>query len=378
MVINKNKLLDNFILFLYAFYIIVTILNSSFYAVYLGNSHFYINIITLIGMILREITKKIDLSNLIFIIFSVTLILLVYHISGVITWEIVTIMFIYSLRDINFSKIAKLTLIISSLLFIFIVGSSQLGFIENYLEYNIERTREYIGFRYSLFPSNYLLNITAIYCFLYKNKFNLIKLVIIIIPNYYVFSKTDSRLAFYSSILIIIFTYFKKILTLIIKNKIISYVSIFIFIISFSLSLFVGSFYNANSEWMSYLNSLFGGRLFLANSLLREIGINLFGSNIELIGNGLDMSGNRSVGVYNYVDNYYIKLLLQYGSMYILLIVSAYTLTIKKLISQHEEFLVFILITIALHGIIDDLQGNLHYNTFMLLIANAFYRKYKI
>ena len=59
-------------------------------------------------------------------------------------------LFSFGARKINFKRICRVTALITSILLIFVILSSFLGVIPNYLLFFNDRSRHYLGFRYAL------------------------------------------------------------------------------------------------------------------------------------------------------------------------------------------------------------------------------------
>ena len=363
--------------FSYGIYLIFNIVNTSFYSIYISSYMKYIMILCTIILIFKEILCKRLLKKEFFLLlicgFLLSFILL--HVNGYAMFPL--FFFIYSARNIDFKKITKFTYILSFVLLLFIIASAYAGIIENYkivtIEMARERTREYLGFRYPLFPQMILFNITACFLYTYKNKSLIIKGIILAILNYLVFLKTDSRLSCYLSILLIIGVIFVQLKPNFLDNKkILCYILALSFPICSILSIGMTLNYNINDSRMVKLDEFLGGRLHLGKNSFNEYNINLFGNNTEYIGAGLDQYGRRTVGKYNYVDCLYINMLEKYGLIFNIVFLSLLSYILYATYKTKNYVLFIILIGFALHGIIDDLEIYLYYNAFWLAISNYF------
>ena len=217
--------------FAYGLYIFIGIMNLSFFQIYINNITKYINILCMLILLYSELlNKKISIKGIFLLIF-ISLLLLPVMIHNNATL-FVMILFIYCARNVDFRRIAKFSLFESILLLFLVILSSKIGIITNYISTDGGRIREYLGFRYALFPPMILFNITALELYLYKDKFSPFKYIILFILNYYVYIKTDSRLSFYLSILLILFiailTKFPNILK---KRKVLCNLMVFSFIL---------------------------------------------------------------------------------------------------------------------------------------------------
>ncbi|HFR3828584.1 TPA: hypothetical protein ACHWCH_000175, partial [Streptococcus suis] len=98
------------------------------------------------------------------------LILLTYLSSRTFSHYAFSLVIVFLLKDFDFDKLVKfITPIIIGIL-LFVVLSSKIGIIQDYIEISSSRIRHYLGFRYSLFPSTVMLNIVALYLYDKRDK----------------------------------------------------------------------------------------------------------------------------------------------------------------------------------------------------------------
>ena len=109
---------------------------------------------------------------------------------------------------------------------------------------------------------------------------------------------------------------------------------------------------------------------------LEEYEINLFGHDIQYIGAGLDINGQRATGTYNFVDCLYINMLEKYGIVFNVLFLCLLTTVLRKVWKGENYFLFIILVGLAFRGIIDNLEMYLYYNTFWLAISEYYVKKH--
>ena len=369
--VKKNSINNFLFYFAFILYLFVTIINASFYAKYLpADSIKYTMIFTIVLLIFKELlSKKSKFREWIYLLLILLLTYFVFrNLSG--QFAILPLfIFIYSSRDVDLNKIMKIAYYESLSLFLIILVSSKLGIITNYVEYG-SRIREYLGFRYSLYGSVLLFNITALDLYIHKEKTGLIRCLIWLLINIIIFKLTDSRLAFYLSILLITFSYIISNFTKAIeKEKIIKLVLCISFIISSVFSIYATYNFNPNISYYDEANEFLGNRLYYGNLAIHEYGINLFGHDLVLKGNGLNIDGSRSTGTYNYVDCLYVMLLLRYGIIFFIIFIGILTATCIYLYRKKQYYLLLLMAILSLHGVIDDLMIYLYYNTFWLIIG---------
>ena len=158
------------------------------------------------------------------------------------------------------------------------------------------------------------------------------------------------------------------------KHLIMNKLMVGAYIISGGISLYFTIGYNHLVEWQSNINDFLGGRLALGYSTLKYYGYGILGRKITLVGNGLDADGYGDIGIYDYVDNLYVQMLLKLGIIFLFVFIIGMTITMIRIYRLGDVYLYIIFSLLALHGIIDDLILLPQYNSFWFVIAALFYR----
>ena len=357
----------------YGLYLIFCLLNASFYAIYIYRFIKPIMILCVVIEVIREcFCVKLSRKELIFMFLCIVLSsLLSLNMNGIVMLPL--FIFIYGARTIEFKKIARFTVIISSSVLILVIISAKLGIITDYITQSTLRKRDYLGFRYPLFPQMILFNITLADLYINKEHLTIKRCIFYILANYVIFKFTDSRLSFYLAIILIISIYtISKNPKIVEKLRLLSFILIFSFPILCITSLIVTLNYDYSNSTMRELNDYLGGRLYLGKSSLADYKINAFGNNTKYIGAGLDINGKRSVQKYNYVDCMYINLLEKYGVIFNIIFLGLLTYLSYKSWKKRDYTMLIILAGLALHGVIDDLEIYLYYNVFWMSISIYF------
>lgn len=374
---KKLTLAETLSLFSLILFLLISLLNTTFYARYISGVIYNVGILTsVILLIIKElINNKLNFQRAISLLGVIIVYALVGSVTGFLSTLAISIIFIFSLRDISFKYVARTSFYISLFILIFVVLSSQIGLISNYIEFSGGRIRQYLGFRYSLFPSTVMLNIIASSFFLTQDKVSYKRLFFLLVSTIWIFFQTDSRLTFISSLLLLginlVVKWYPSVLkssALLLKTFKLTY------IVNAYLSYLIAKMYLSFSspflnELSKNINQFLGGRIYYANRSLNIYGYKLFGQKINWIGNGLDINGQRGLSEYLYVDNLYIQILQRYGLFVLLILLLIFTLTLHYLLKQKQYVLSLILIILSFHAMIDDLIINLHYNIFLILIG---------
>lgn len=285
-------------------------------------------------------------------------------------------MFLYASRDIDFNKIAKFTIKISLFTVLLIILSANIGIIDNYVVKAASgRVREFMGFRYALYPSAFAFNISCLWLYIKKDGIRWREIGFLLCFNLWIYMKTNSRLSFFLAVILITIFALNKVWPNILlrSNKAVKLLSMS-YIVCFIVSFYLVYMYGKGASWAQYINDLFGNRLLYAFQSLISNGIALFGKNIGWNGFGLDIYGNVSSTLstgYTYVDCMYIQMVQRYGLIISTIYLLIYTLTMVELNKNKDYYAVLILAFYAVHCMVDDLALYLYYNTFWFLIGTT-------
>ena len=370
--LEKSSLKNLLFYFSYSIYLGYNLLDTSFYSKNINVFGNLLIIIVLAMLIFKEVIDfKVNSRDLMLFIILAIIGGLFFNYMGY-NYAMLPF-FVYSARNVNTTTIVKISYRISLVLLIFIIVSSYLGWITNYITYDGGREREYVGFRYSLFGPAILCNIIFLKVYLEKDNIKWRTLMFLIIGNYALYEFTDSRLTFGLGMLLLILTILIKLFSKF-KRVLMNKILIGAYVVSGLLSLYFTIGYNHLSEWHSNINEFLGGRLSLGYSTLKYYGYGLLGKRITLVGNGLDVDGYITTETYDYVDNLYIQLLLKLGLLFLVIFILGMTIVMWRVYRLNDIYLYIIFSLLALHGIIDDLMILPQYNSFWFVIAALFYK----
>lgn len=372
--IDLSSLNDWLVYFGVSLYIVVSILTTTFFSKYIPGS--FVHLISILSIFLISlhniIVRKKDFSVFGAAFTLGIMSLLIYFSIGSLNY-IYSLIIIFLLKDFEFDKLVKFVLPVIISVFVFIILSSKLGVIQDYIEISGTRIRHYLGFRYSLFSSTIMLNIVALYVYSKKEQVTYKSLLVLTLAVLWIFLQTNSRLTALSSmafiLLAILLKRFPKLLTRI------RYLLVFLipsYIFAAVASYVVAGKYTSAGSGLRAVDNFLGGRIYLASKSLYNYGFSWLGKNIQWVGNGLNADGQRSTMSYLYVDNMYIQVLQKYGLLYLIIFVTLLTITLFILYRKKQYLLFLILSILAVYAMIDDLTFNLHYNFFLVLLSLPF------
>ena len=369
-VIRRDSLKNMLFYIPYVAYLLYSLLNTSFYAKYINSYGKILFAFCVLLLLLKEFLGARFTSRDGILALVLMVITGYFYMYFGLTQTLLPI-FIYSARNMEVNKILRISYIISVFMLVFIILSSYLGIIQNYIYYSALRERQYLGFRYALYPSSILCNIIFLKVYLEKENISWLSLICLLVANYVLFQYTDSRLTFILGVALIVFsTIMKKSQKF--REILLNRTFIWSFLVLALLSIYATINYDYLSDWQSDLNEALGGRLSLGNSTLKFYGYGLFGKTLSLSGNGLDENGMLNTSTYDYVDNLYVLLLLRAGIIFLFIFLVAMTIIMKKIYIQKDSYLYIIFILLAFHGIIDDLIMLPQYNSFWFVVAALF------
>lgn len=367
----------DFLFFLsYGIFLVICILSTSFfYNLFVGRPHMWLQILCVALLGAYELRngglRNQDWKALIVCAALFVISLRVSH-ASVHRQSVLMFLYIYCGRNIPFAKIARFTLNLSIALVCVIVAFGAFGIINNITAFKRGRVREYLGFRYALYLPGLMLNMTALWIWLKKDKISIIGTLLWAVANWAVYYLTDSRISFFIAEALLVAALFMRYLPRVTeKLKPLWWLAVVSFAICAIGSLVLTVKYDSALPWMRKLNSVLESRLSLGNRSLKEYGVSWFGMQIEWLGNGLDAFGNSVVGSYTYVDCLYVKILQRYGIVFFTALIALSTWAMVRLYRRREYHILLICATVAVHCVLDDLSFTLHYNTFWIPMGVA-------
>ena len=101
---------------------------------------------------------------------------------------------------------------------------------------------------------------------------------------------------------------------------------------------------------------------------MEEFGIRLLGQKIDWVGyGGLGHVFQSLDREYNYVDCSYIQMMLEYGVIFLAIVVGIYTIAVYRAVKEEDWYLVFALLIVLGFGITEPRLMNFAFNPFPLM-----------
>lgn len=346
-------------------YLSVEIANTSLLAQYIPGSILSLSRYGIVGLLLlSELCEKEKGIPFLIGLFSAFIIVAFSYAAFGFGFLLIALL-IFCSRNIPLDRIARLSFYTISACTIAVILLSLIGYIDDFVFVIDGRIRHYLGFKYSLYPSKYLFEITCLFIYIHRNKIKLKYIIIFLLVNLGMYCQTMSRLSFGLSTLFLLvvfairnidvrgFAHFKFLVPS--------------FIMFFIVSMSVAASYDPSNQVLSIMNQFLGGRIELAHSALINYGVSIASQGIDFFGMGLNNSGRFIVAdVYNYVDCLYVLLPVQYGVIFTTLYLVLMTAISFKAWKHSNYVLLIVMFFNALYGLIDDLSINIYFNVFML------------
>ena len=308
----------------------------------------------------------------------------VFLIIGVLGWraakypEILMMMvFVIGARGVSFNEIISWYFYLSLSFIMAIAIISLLNIIPNLTYYSMLRpTRYSLGMAYTTFVASHIVYISLAYCYLRFSKLKWIDYLAIFLIGLVVMKITDTRLDFYEMILLIPIMIIAQRAEK--GQKYSRYFASFWWIATpflASITLISAYFYNQNNYIFFKLNSLLSGRLHLSHVGFERYPITLFGRKIVEHSFGgtkgatfanhnlFELSTN-----YFYLDSSFVRMLLVWGSIVFVLVISTIMwITIRG--TAHKEYVLpAIFLLIAINAVLEPHILQIIYNPFLLAL----------
>jgi len=270
--------------------------------------------------------------------------------------------FILAVREIDFDELIKVDFYTKFVLVFIVVLCYYLGFTEKNEFYGyFGNIRSSIGFGNPNTFGYYIFSLCADYIYSNNNRIKLKHSIVLIIISFIVGYLSNSRTSQFLIVLLAFSTPIAKILKNIVKNK---YFKIFILSLFFICSLssvYICKNYDSSNDVYYNLNEALSGRIFNAHRFLEKYDVSIIGNEIELKTNDNSYS--------YYLDNGYIKLLLNYGILVFMIIYIIYLKDFKKAFRNNNIFLILIFSIYLFYGLTENVMFWLSGNAFLLYFA---------
>lgn len=292
------------------------------------------------------------------------LFLIIYHFSGK---KNLLIMFIalLSLKNTDKNKIIKTALITYIITYSLVILCSLIGLIPDWTYTRGETIRHSLGFSYPTITMVYYLMIILMYIYTRKSKITIYEIIIMEIINVLLYNSTAGRTTYILVTIVLILLVLKKakFLDFLLKKdvfqKMLKGCCYIIPTLAITFILAMSYLYNINDSFAISMNKMLSNRLQLTCTAFQDYDVTLFGQDTQWNGwGGFGYSENIDTQnyVYNYLDNSYARLILDYGVIFTILVIMGYTIILIQNYKKKDYWMIFIIFIIL---VLSELEPHL-------------------
>ena len=286
--------------------------------------------------------------------------------------------YVFAARNIEWKHtglVVGLELLLLLLITFFLANDGRIPnfvFVQSFSE---TRVRQSLGFYYCLQFTAVLLNAIFLILSARENKIHIVTLIIFMAASILVYEITDARIGFtgigIAIIATLILKYFPEIIEKFRWLFCLLAVSPFLYLI---LSVIMAEIFDPDVAWMRAVDVKLESRLSLNYKGMANYGVSLFGQSVRWQGAGADSSGYTALDVssYNWVDNVYIKELIDHGVVYEVIIISLITITMIQCVRERRYLNVLLIAILYGIGLLDDNLRIYCFNSMILMIGVTF------
>lgn len=279
-----------------------------------------------------------------------------------------TLFFILGLKDIPIKNLLRIWLWEIGGLMIVTYISYKLGIVGDVFGYRDGILSRYsLGYIFNTLPANYFFQFTVIYLFYREKKIKLIEMLFLLLINYRIYIYTDTKSAFYFSILALFVFLLVKYIK--IPNSLINFINRYLILLAIFIPLFLSYNYGSGLPIYVTLNRILTDRLMLGYRALNEYGFSWFGQPIQIVIGEQVSQFNK----YFYIDSSFLSIAVRQGIIFLFLIVIAYIMLSSHKAIKNNLYYMLSFAVITLHGMFDPQFIELVYNPLLLFLGLLFY-----
>ena len=350
------------ILWLIQMYITRTIFADFFSGRLLTAVRYFCMLIFLAKIVITE--KRTDVKAAIVFMTSAAVFIAVQRKIDVGMPLIQILLLIFAARAVSFRRICKVLLWSCLVLWLIPVLVDKTGIYEMPREVDDQRVREFLNYQYVSFSALYFNNI--IFCTMYaytdqdirgsggnygkRREVSWAVLALLSAVLIWLFKITDTSLPFVTAVAgIALYAAVFKFRVPLFKNTAASrLMSVLIFPLMAVINIVMTVNYNYRVGWQKKLDDLVHFRLSLAYKGYKTYGVHLLGAPVI-------ENTDRSKGAYFYIDSGYMKVLINYGVIVLIVILAMYAVMMYAAVIEHDKMLAIWLVCIAFYSMFNNL-----------------------
>ena len=306
------------------------------------------------------------------VISIVTLVILMISgfVSGnrILLWTAIMIIAFYR---VDFSSVLKNLFVWEIMLVIIIILLSVIGIVpDRVFPRDGQVVRHSLGFKYSTYLPLLFLGLATIHLYLRRSRIGLIECVVILFASFIIYELTDTRLEPALVVCLTLSIYLYNRFGNDTFKKYIFKISLIVVPFAIVVSLLSVTFFDSESDFWKKINSFTSNRIGLSSKVMNEYGITFFGNDISWVGLSNIYEGEGSYSEYNAVDNAYLRILVQFGAVAMMLFVLSQSVMIAFARERGDYRLQLILIMFVIFSILNPHTYELAFCPFLIMLGD--------
>lgn len=289
------------------------------------------------------------------------------------------LLFVYCLRNMDFTTIAKVTLSLLTALMFVVIICSQTDVIKDYV-WEGERVRHGLGFRYCTFPSFFYLDIVMLVVLIRGRKLRASEVCVLFLLDVllYIFTESRTSCLLIAALLVMAYLAGNMKISHEFSSHFVSVIAVGPFIVLPIAMIVLSVTYDPDIKWMANLDQLMSYRLHYTHASLANYGVSAFGQQLNLSSHILGADGSYNFnngGDTNFIDSSYMYILMHFGYVPLMVILGC-MIRIGVVASRHKDiYLGLVMFTLAFHALMDAQLASLEYTTVLFLGLNTTFSK---
>ena len=288
---------------------------------------------------------------------------------------LILVLLVWASSFYDFKKIVRIYIGTTGTLMLITFVLTYKGILPQIINERIDYVRYSMGYIYPLELASHFLFLVLSIFYVYGKKLDYQCIIFINIMNFLLYMITDARTSFYLIMIIsIIVLIISNTKINIILNRINSKIY-YVFVLFCSLgTIIVAAVYTRENKFLVEVDKIINGRIELMHCALKDYEVTIWGQKIEWIGLGGIQNVETVIG-YNFVDNAYAKMLLDYGIVFFIFIIIGYAM-IYKIANEHKDYILVVIIsTVLVLSIMEPRLISIEMNPFVLLLGYFFMKE---
>ena len=280
------------------------------------------------------------------------------------------VIFIMASGSIDLDDIVKAVLTMLSVTVMLTGGLCAYGVIEDLMFKRQDiPIRHALGFNYPSTMMSDLFFIVVLYCWVMKMELSLLDMLLIEVLNLILFKLTDSRFGF---LMIAVMTAGVYIFGLVRKKEIFAGRVRGFLVDGFGILMtliMAGMCAISRTGLGQLLDRLLTKRIQYMTAGFRNYGVHLFGKNIQWVGFGGSDNTDSLLESYNFVDNSYARILMNYGILIFILVLVILIVMSRAVRIQYQDGRIILVLCVLMYCFVEPRLTDIYVNPFLFAAA---------